>query len=112
MTFTIDLPEELASRLSTALPEEERSQFAVAAIEEALEAHLQDEAECVAAVEEAIAEIEAGRTGLSFEPIKRAAVTESGTRLAQWAYTRMSDTEDKDENPRTYVLRITERAAT
>jgi predicted transcriptional regulator len=66
MAFTIDLPEELAIRLATVLPEEERSQFAVTAIEEALEARLRDEAECVAAVEEAIAEMEAGRS-LSFE---------------------------------------------
>jgi predicted transcriptional regulator len=71
MAFTIDLPEELAIRLATVLPEEERSQFAVSAIEEALEARLRDEAECVAAVEEAIAEMEAGHKGILFEDLCR-----------------------------------------
>ena len=62
MILTIDLPEELASRLNELLPEEERVRFAVAAIAHALVVQERDSAECIAAVEEAIAEMETGRT--------------------------------------------------
>ena len=83
MTLTIDLPAELAVRLATVLPEEERSQFAVMAIEDALEARLRDEAECVAAVEEAIAEMEAGRGLMSFEDAYREWDAEKALLLAK-----------------------------
>lgn len=66
MTLTIDLPDELASRLNALLPEEERGRFAVSAIADALLAQERDSAECNAAVEEAIADMETGRT-ISFE---------------------------------------------
>ncbi len=62
MTLTIDLPDELASRLNNLLPEDERVRFAVAAIADALVAQERDSAECVTAVEEALAEMEIGRT--------------------------------------------------
>lgn len=86
MTITIDLPDELATRLAALLPEEERARFAVAAIADALETRQEeaaaeekilaalradldpdkdperDSAECVAAVEEALADMETGRT--------------------------------------------------
>ena len=60
--MTIDLPEELTSRLNALLPEEAHRHFAVSAIEEALLAQEQDSAECRAAVEESFADIKAGRT--------------------------------------------------
>ena len=62
MTLTIDLPDELASRIKAILPEEERRQFAVSAIAEAILLREQDSAECIAAVEEGIADMKAGRT--------------------------------------------------
>lgn len=62
MTLTIDLPEEVASRMQAMLPEEERREFAVSAIAEALMLREQDEAECIAAVEGRFADYEAGRT--------------------------------------------------
>lgn len=43
------------------LPEEERREFAVSAIAEALMSREQDEAECIATVEEGFADYEAGR---------------------------------------------------
>jgi predicted transcriptional regulator len=66
MTMTIELPDELASRLNALLPEEERGSFAVSAIADALLAQERDSAECIAAVEEAIADMETGRS-VSFE---------------------------------------------
>ena len=62
MTLTIDLPDELASRLMALLPEEARERFAVSAIEEALLAQERDSAECMVAVEEALAEMETGQS--------------------------------------------------
>ena len=62
MTLTIDLPDDLASRLMALLPEEAREHFAVSAIEEALLARERDSAECMAAVEEALAEMETGQS--------------------------------------------------
>ena len=90
MTITIELPDELTERLNALLPEDERARFAVAAIADALQARQrEDEAdervlaalradldpdadperdarECIAAVEEAFADLDAGRT-LSLE---------------------------------------------
>ncbi len=88
--MTIELPDELASRLNALLPEGERDRFAVAAIADALRARQQededervlaalradldpdadperDARECIAAVEEAFAEMDAGRGLVSFE---------------------------------------------
>lgn len=83
MTITIELPDELASRLAELLPEEEWDRFAASAIAEALEARLRDAdarlaeslladidpdnepereaAECIAIVEEGLEEVDAGR---------------------------------------------------
>lgn len=93
MTLTIDLPEELASRLTALLPEEERDRFALSAIAEALETRQQEwegrlaasllaeidpeqepereSAKCLAAVEEGFADIEAGRHLVSLEAMRR-----------------------------------------
>jgi predicted transcriptional regulator len=62
MTLTISLPDELASWLMAILPEEARQRFAVTAIEDALLAQERDSEECIAAVEEALAEIKTGQT--------------------------------------------------
>ncbi len=71
MTLTIDLPEELASRLAASMPEEERSEFTIHAIADALEARRRDKTECIAAVEEAFKEMDAGRGLISFEEAQR-----------------------------------------
>lgn len=71
MTITIDLPDELASRLAELLPEEERNRFAIAAIAEALEARKRDSSECIAAVEEALADMDEGRNLIPFEEVCR-----------------------------------------
>lgn len=70
MTLTIDLPDELASRLMALLSAEECGRFAVSAIADALLAQERDASECIAAVEEAITDMEAGRS-ISFEAEKR-----------------------------------------
>lgn len=71
--MTITLPDELAAQMTTLLPEEERDEFAMSAIADALEARRQvdremerDSAECVVAVNEALFDVQAGRT-ISFE---------------------------------------------
>jgi predicted transcriptional regulator len=71
MTLTIELPDELAFRLMALLPEEARERFAVSAIAEALLAQESDSAECIAAVEEALAEMETGHTVSFDEEIAR-----------------------------------------
>ncbi len=87
--MTITLPDELAAQMSTLLPEDERDGFAATAIADALEARRRaadadgrlvsalradlgperDSAECVAAVNEALAEMQDGLT-ISFEEEK------------------------------------------
>ncbi len=85
MTFTLDLPEEVAAQLTDLLPSEERSRFAVAAIADALSVRLReadarlvaaleaeydperDDEECRAIVEEGLDDIDAGRGLVSFE---------------------------------------------
>ncbi len=93
MSFTIELPEELASQLTALLPEVERRRFAVSAIAEALKARQRagharlaavllaelnpaseperEAAECIAAVEEGLEDVDAGRALLSFEKVRR-----------------------------------------
>lgn len=93
MTFTIELPAELASRLMAILPEEERSRFAASAIAEALMARQREgdarlaaallaeldpkkepereAAECRSIVEEGLEEVDAGRNLVSFEDVRR-----------------------------------------
>ncbi len=71
MTLTIDLPDDLSSRLTALLPEEERVRFAVSAIADALHAQERDSAECVSAVEEALQDMEAGRTVALKEEVAR-----------------------------------------
>ncbi len=65
MTITLDLPDELSSRLVALLPEEAYSRFAVSAIAEALlmqEQDPQDSIECAAAVEEAFDDMQMDRS--------------------------------------------------
>jgi predicted transcriptional regulator len=54
---TIELPDDLASRLDALLPEGERARFAVSAIAEAVRTRELDSAECIEAVDEALAEL-------------------------------------------------------
>src|SRR5690349_20103941 len=82
MTLTIDLPDALASRLTALLPEEEHDRFALSAIADALlsasllaeldpEQELEREAaECIAAVAEGFADIDAGRNLVSLEEVR------------------------------------------
>lgn len=71
MTLTIDLPDELASRFVEALPEEERYRFALTAISEALDARRRDSAECIAAVEQALTDMDEGCNLIPFEEVCR-----------------------------------------
>jgi predicted transcriptional regulator len=66
MTLTIDLPDELASRLAALLREEERSRFSVAAIADAL-AFREEEQNCIEVVEQALADMDEGRGLISLE---------------------------------------------
>src|SRR5882724_4362895 len=101
MTLTLDLPEELASRLAMLLPEEERDRFAVAAIAEALAARQRSDAqlaaslladldpdkdpeseaaECISIVEEGLEDVDAGRNLISFEEACRRWEADKATR--------------------------------
>jgi predicted transcriptional regulator len=71
MTITIELPEDLASQLAQVLPEEERDRFAIDAIAEALAARRRDADDCTAAVEQALADMDAGRNLIPFEDVCR-----------------------------------------
>jgi hypothetical protein len=88
MSTSIELPEEIAARLRAALPETEHVRFAVAAIASALDARAHEEtplleptladvdperdsAECIAAVEEALADMDAGGPSYSLEEVER-----------------------------------------
>ena len=100
MTLTLNLPEELATRLAATLPEAERDRFALTAIADALaarqreaEARLeqvlladydpeQDAAECRAIVEEGLDDVEAGRDIVSFDEAQRRWEAERATRRA------------------------------
>jgi predicted transcriptional regulator len=81
MTLTINLPDELASQMNRFLTEEERDDFAVSAIAEALLSCEQDAVECSAAVEEGLADMEAGRT-ISLEEEKARWQSEKATLLS------------------------------
>ena len=89
MTFTLDLPDKLASELTAIFPQEERNRFAVSAIADALTAWQQEAdaqvaesllaeldpelepereaAECMAIIEEGFRDIDTGRNLVSFE---------------------------------------------
>ncbi len=89
MTFTLDLPEEVAAQLTDLLPSEERSRFAVAAIADALSVRLReadarladaleaeydperDAAECIAIVEQELADMEKGDDSITLEEFRR-----------------------------------------
>ncbi len=72
MIITLDLPDEISSRLIALLPEDSYSRFAVSAIAEALlveEYDPQDTIECAAAVDEALDDVQMGRS-IPFEDEK------------------------------------------
>ena|SRR5580700_3485207 len=89
MTLTLNLPEALAARLASTLPEEERDRFALAAIEDALsarqmeaEARLEmelladfdaerDAAEYRAAIDEGLNDVETNHELVSFDEVQR-----------------------------------------
>ena len=92
MTFTLDLPEELAQQL-TEMPDAERSRFAAAALADALNARMREAearhieallakldpeqepereaAECIAIVNRELADMEAGDNSLSLEEVRQ-----------------------------------------
>jgi predicted transcriptional regulator len=78
MALTIDLPDELASRLAALVPEEERSRFSVAAIADALMLR-EDEEDCVEVVERALMDMDAGRGLVSFGEVSHHWDSEKGT---------------------------------
>ena len=69
-TLTIDLPDELAVRFFSLLPEEERSRFSIAAIANALQFR-QEEEDCVTVVEQALADLDEARGLVTFEEVCR-----------------------------------------
>ena len=69
MTVTLDLPDELSSRLTALIPEETRDRFAAAAIADALNLRQLETEECVPIVEQALADMDAGRNLVSFEEV-------------------------------------------
>ena len=70
MTVTLDLPDELVSRL-TLLPEAARDRFAADALADAFDLYQQEDTDCVAVVEKEIAEMDAGQGLVSFEEVCR-----------------------------------------
>ena len=71
LTLTIDLPDELAARFITLLSEGERRRFSVAAIADALQFRQDEDSDCVTAVEQALADMDAGKGLISFEEVCR-----------------------------------------
>ena len=71
MTLTIELPDEMARKMTEMLPEGDRRHFAISAIENALLAQEQDSEECMMAVEEGFAQMDCGRTVSLEEEIAR-----------------------------------------
>ncbi len=79
ITLTIELPDELASRLAL-LPEAERSRFSAAAIADAL-LFREEEQDCVEVVEQALPDMDAGQGLVSFEEVRRQWDAEKAARL-------------------------------
>lgn len=104
MTFTLEIPDELASELTALFPQEERNRFAVAAIADALTAWQREAdarlaelllaeldpeqepereaAECTAIVEEGLNDVDARRNLVSFEEACRGWEAEKAARQA------------------------------
>ena len=104
MTYTLDLPEAIASELTALFPQEERNRFAVSAIADALTAWQQEAdarlaesllaeldpelepereaAECIAIIEEGFRDIDTGRNLVSFEEACRRWEEEKAARQA------------------------------
>ena len=104
MTFTLDIPEELASELTSLFPQEERNRFVVSAIANALTAWQQEAdarlaeallaeldpeqepereaAECIAIIEEGFRDVDTGRNLVSFEEACRRWEEEEAARQA------------------------------
>lgn len=84
MTITLDLPDELASRL-TLLPEGTRDRFAAAALADALDLRQAETEDCVTVVEQALADMDAGRGLVSFDEVARQWEAERIARQAEGA---------------------------
>ena len=104
------LPDELANRLNVLLPEAEREHFALSALADAILAQEQDSAECIAAVEEALADMEAGRTISLEESIARWEKQKADLLKKSCGTGGMNGTDEPEEPPPTYAVRVTERA--
>ena len=61
----------MASRFVAILPEEERDAFSVAAIADALMLREDETEDCVTVVEQALADMDAGRGLVAFEDLRR-----------------------------------------
>ncbi|MBC7529372.1 MAG: hypothetical protein H7308_17725 [Chthonomonadaceae bacterium] len=70
MTVTLNLPDELVSRLAL-LPEAARDRFAADALEDAFDLYRQEDTDCVTIVEKEIAEMDAGQGLVSFDEVCR-----------------------------------------
>ncbi len=66
MTITLDLPDALATRL-TSLPEAARDQFAAAALSDAFDFREDETDDFITVVEQALADMHAGIGSVSFE---------------------------------------------
>ena len=82
MTLTIDLPEELASRLTASYPEEaERNQLIICSIAEVLESQQQESEDLIASMDVIISDVQAGRNTYSFEEVCRQWDEDTAARL-------------------------------
>ncbi len=82
MTLTIDLPEELASRLTASYPEEaKRNQLIICSIADVLESKQQEADDLIASMDALIADVEAGRNTYSFEEVCRQWDEDTAARL-------------------------------
>ena len=71
MTLTIQLPDKLASRFMALLPEDQRDEFSVSAIADALMIRESEMEDCVTVVEQALADMDAGRGLIALEDLRR-----------------------------------------
>ena len=72
MTLTLDLPEELAERLTATYPDQtERHRFMVGSLLDAIEAEQQERAEIIEILNADIAAVEAGNKGYTQEEMEQ-----------------------------------------
>ena len=86
ITLNIDLPDQLAERFVALLPEEEQRRFSIAAIADALMFRQDEEGDCTAAVEQALADMDTGIGLISFEDVCHQWEAEKASRkTADWS---------------------------